>query len=263
MPFSTREHLREEGPLIFDDAPEGVRYGIREVLHEIGFETPSQQRTVLCKALRVQPHPSNFSDYPNIENEVSELTMHGPWYKFFDALERIPTFLKYYDIEAYYRKVNDLLADENVGYRFEGSKIVRVGTEDFESAISDARAALSGDRFSEARRQFERGLELRNARPADWANAIKEAVNSVEAILQIIYNRPGESLTGIVSADFPENVPSNIKILFKSLYGQGSGTVGARHASIGGNNPSGPRAELAIHVAAALHAFALSELDSA
>lgn len=262
MPFSAREHLREEGPLIFDDAPEGVRYGIREVLQDIGFETPSQQRTILCKALRVRPDPSNWSDYPNVEYEVAELTMQGPWYKFFDALERLPKFLDYYEMEAYYSKVNDLLADENVGYRFEGNKIVRVGTEEFEDSVSDARSALSGDRFAEARRQFERGLELRNDRPADWANAIKEAVNSVEAVLQIIYSRPGESLTTIVREEFPEDVPSNIKGLFKSLYGQGSGTVGARHASIGGNNPSGPRAELAIHVAAALHAFAVSELDS-
>lgn len=104
------------------------------------------------------------------------------------------------------------------------------------------------------------GLEV--DRPADWANAIKEAVNSVEAVLRIIYSRPGESLTTIVREELPEDVPGNIKGLFKSLYGQGSGTVGARHASIGGNNPSGPRAELAIHVAAALHAYAASELDS-
>ena len=84
----------------------------------------------------------------------------------------------------------------------------------------------------------------------------------MEGVLQVIYCRPGVSMTTIISEKFPAEVPGGIKKLFQSLYSQGSGTVGARHASIGGNEPTGPRAELALHVAASLHEFALSELDT-
>ena len=86
---------------------------------------------------------------------------------------------------------------------------------------------------------------------------LKEATISVEGVLQVIYDRPGVSLTSI---ELPSSVPRNIRKMFRCLYGLGSGTEGARHASIEGNEPTGPRAELAIHVAAALHAFAVSEL---
>ena len=55
--------------------------------------------------------------------------------------------------------------------------------------------------------------------------------------------------------------PRIVKQLLRTLYSQGSGTTGARHASVEGIEPTGPRAELAIHVAAALHAYVVSELD--
>ena len=79
--------------------------------------------------------------------------------------------------------------------------------------------------------------------------------------MQIIYNRPGVSLTTILSNDLPADVPGNIKRIIQGLYGLGSGTTGARHASVGGIEPTGPRAELAIHLAAAMHAYVMSELD--
>ena len=259
--FSKREGLAEELPLVFDTAPEGLRYGLREVLHILGYATPTQQRGILCKALRVSPDEFNWSDYPNVEGEVVQLLATEPWYKFFDALERIAVFIHPQRLPIYEEKMNVLFSEERVGYRFKSSKILRFGTQEFDAAVENARSALQDERFNEPRRQFERASQFRNDRPPDHANAIKEAVNSVEGVLQVVYARHGVSLTTIVSESLPNDLPRGIKKLFQSLYSQGSGTTGARHASIGGNDPTGPRAELAIHVASALHAFAVAELD--
>ena len=264
-PFSIREGLGAEYPLIYDEAPEELRYGLREVLSDLGYDRSRLQRAILCKALRRFPPKSNLFELPIftsvIENEVLDLISIEPWHKFFDAMERIPRFLLEEQATAYYEKMNLLFAEERIGYRFESGAIVRLGTEEFHTAVRLARIALRDERFAEPRRQFELGYEFWNRRPADWANAIKEAVNSVEGVLQVIYCRPSVSMTTIVSEDFPAELPRGIKELFRSLYSQGSGTVGARHASIGGNEPTGPRAELALHVAASLHEFAVSELD--
>lgn len=154
--------------------------------------------------------------------------------------------------------MNELFAEERIGYRFESGRIVRVGTEEFHHAVAEGRQVLQDDKFDEVRRQFERACEFRDQRPADWANAIKEAVNSVEAALQVIYQRPNTSLTRI---HLPAEVPEGIKKMFRSLYTLGSVTTGSRHAGIGGSEPTGPRAELAIHIAAALHTYAVAELD--
>ena len=260
--FSVREGLGIDTPLIYDDAPDALRAGLREVLDGLGYKTPRSQRSVLSKAFRVIPDSQNWSDYPNIDDEVVKMITTGPWYKFFDALERMRQSLRDdEEVATYYEKMNALFAEERVGYRFETCNIVRIGTEEFHVAVTEAQHALQDARFVEPRRQFERANELRNQRTADWANAIKEAVNSVEAVLQVIYGCRGVALPTIVSQNFSDELPGGIKKLFGSLYSLGSGTVGARHASVGGNEPTGPRAELAIHIAAALHAFAVAELD--
>ena len=261
QPFSRREGLGAEYALIYDDAPGELRYGLREVLDDLGYKAPSDQRAVLCKALRIIPDKYNWSEYPNIETEVLDLIATEPWFKFFDAMERVPKSLPDAKVPTYHEKMNALFAEEQIGYRFESGAIVRRGTEEFHTVVRVARTALGDERFAEPRRQFELGCDFRNRRPADWANAIKEAVNSVEGVLQVIYCRPGVSMTTIIKEDLPAELPGGIKKLFRSLYSQGSGTVGARHASIGGNEPTGTRAELALHVAASLHEFAISELD--
>ena len=261
QPFSSREGLGTEDPLIYDDSPSQLRYGLREVLEELGYTRPSSQRFILCKALRIMPNRDNWNEHPNIESEVQDLIAVDPWHKLFDAIERIPKFLAEEDVPLYYEKMNALFSEERIGYRLDSGVIIRLGTEEFHEATRLARIALLSERFAEPRRQFERGYDFRNRRPADWSNAIKEAVNSVEGLLQVIYSRPGVSLTTIISDNLPAELPGGIRQLFKSLYSQGSGTIGARHASIGGNVPTGPRAELALHVAAALHEYAVNELD--
>ncbi len=262
QPFSRRAGHGAEDPVVYGDAPGALRYGLREVLDDLGWTAPSAQRHILCKALRMIPNKYNWSEYPNIESEVQDLIAIEPWYRFFDAMERIPKFLAEEDVATYYQKMNALFAEERIGYRFESGAIVQLGTEEFHTAVGNARIALGDERFAEPRRQFELGYDFRNRRPPDWANTIKEAVNSVEGVLQVIYCRPGVSLTAIISENLPAELPGGIKQLFRSLYSQGSGTVGARHASIGGNVPTRPRAELALHVAASLHEFAVNELDT-
>ena len=247
--------------MVYDNAPYSVRYGIREVLIVLGYRRPNEQRKILCQALRVHPRPYNWSDYPDVDEEVAGLLTTSSWYRLFDSLERIPLYLLSQEVAIYFEKINALLADEMVGYRFESNRLVRVGTAEFQNAMVAARTALQDERFAEPRRQFDRAYEFRNNFPPDWPNAIKEAVNSVEGVLQVIYDRPGVALPTIVSDNLPSDLPGGIRRLFGSLYSQGSGTLGARHASIGGNDPTGPRAELAIHLAAALHAFVVAELN--
>ena len=164
-PFSRRQNLRPERPLIFDDAPVSVRYGLRAVLRGLGYDTPTEQRTVLCDVLRIPEDEDNWTDYPNVNSEVVGLLYEKRWPEFFDALERIPGFIGEWRAAEYYEAMNRLLIEERVGYRFESGSLIRVGTDEFHAAVATARHALAAPKFEEARRQFERGLELRNDFP--------------------------------------------------------------------------------------------------
>ena len=115
-PFSLREGVRGESDLIYDDAPEAFRFGIRDVLYVLGRRTPKAQRHILCSALRVSPDPNNWSE-PNVEDGVAQLLQQSIWYKLFDALERVPMHLNQGWIQSiygpsdvvYYEEVNKLL----------------------------------------------------------------------------------------------------------------------------------------------------------
>lgn len=88
--FSLREGHGDDSPLIYDDAPEGLRHGLPGVLRALGYMKPDMQRTILCGAFRTRPQfEYNWGD-ANINGEIGELLAKGPWYRFFDALERIP-----------------------------------------------------------------------------------------------------------------------------------------------------------------------------
>ena len=121
-PFSAREGLDLDGDLIVNDAPEALRYGLREVLKLIGYANQSSQRAVLCSALRVPPDHGNWSEYPNIDYEVDQLIRTEPWYRFFNALERIPQFLGDGDVAGFREQMNRLFAEEQIGYRFEDDR---------------------------------------------------------------------------------------------------------------------------------------------
>ena len=55
--------------------------------------------------------------------------------------------------------------------------------------------------------------------------------------MQIIYNRPGVSLTTILSNDLPADVPGNIKRIIQGLYGLGSGQLAHATLRLEGLNP--------------------------
>ena len=79
--FSRRYgYSNEAAHPVLEDAPEQIRQGLREVLAEYGFKSPSAQRRIICKALRVRQNPENWSDYPNVDSEVDNLLHYCEWY---------------------------------------------------------------------------------------------------------------------------------------------------------------------------------------
>lgn len=257
--FSARySYKRKSTDVIYEAAPEPVRVGLREILAQMGFERPTHQRTIVCKALRTRPSPYNWSDYPNINDEVDDL-IHGlEWYEFYDMCEKIARLDEIKEVgyisptyeSVFAHKLNNLFQEENIGYRMTDSYIDKIGSEEFDEAVEEALDELQDPRFKVPLEQFRKALDFRNGLPPDYANAVKEAVNAVEGVLQIATEKPGEALPTILTNLQPE-YPSHFERIFKSIYGYGSASEGARHAGVGGPVPSAEEAEFIIHVSAA------------
>ena len=189
-------------------APESVRVGLREVLKKIGFTTPSPQRQIICEALRARPDPYNWSEYPNIDTEVERLIHDIEWFTFYDLCEKLNALeevrekgvMSDYSGTLFAHEMNKIFAEENVVYRFkEDGYIYPEGTREFEQATNEAIEQLNEPEFAAPLEQFEKALGFRNDLPPDHPNAIKEAANSLEAILQIVSGRPGTALPQLLT----------------------------------------------------------------
>lgn len=78
--FSAREGYRPPAaPItIREDAPPEPRGAVLVLAEEAGM-TPDPMRDLICQVLLVRPDPNNWTEYPNIRNEVDWLVMDAPW----------------------------------------------------------------------------------------------------------------------------------------------------------------------------------------
>jgi hypothetical protein len=241
--FSERYGYKsEESALIYENAPEQIRVGLREVLEICGYKTPSNQRTIVCKALRRMPDENNWTDYPNVDFEVTELINGLIWYNFYNLCEKLSKRIG----GNFEDNLNKLFREENIGYQIKEGKIDKLGTADFRKITEQAMLILSSPRFEVPSKQYSKAMNFRNSLPPDYPNAVKEAVNSVEGILQIVAKMPGVAMPAILTGLNPQ-LPSGLKKLYDGLYGYGSGSEGARHSGVGGHVPTAEEAEFIIH----------------
>lgn len=70
-----------------EDAPEALRHAVVQIAAEEGFGTPSDQRALICRVLRVMPDRNNWSEYPNVAGEVEDLITTCMWYRVYDIAE--------------------------------------------------------------------------------------------------------------------------------------------------------------------------------
>ena len=48
---------------------------------------PTAMRRIICQVFLVRPDPSNWSEYPNVWEEESDLIHDCPWFKVYDIAE--------------------------------------------------------------------------------------------------------------------------------------------------------------------------------
>lgn len=61
-----------------EEAPDGLRFAVLAIGKEAGLGAKAM-REVACRVLREPPNPNNWSEYPNIWEEVQELLKNCPW----------------------------------------------------------------------------------------------------------------------------------------------------------------------------------------
>ena len=201
--FSDREGYRPPAaPItIREDAPPELRGAILVLAKEAGM-TPSLMRDLICQVLLEKPDPSNWSDYPNIWNEVDWLVMDAPWYKVYDIVEAVYARIRIFGAAAtanFARRLNEFLVEKGIGWELRDGHIVHRGSAAFARSTDEVPRILGASGFQSAANEMREALGDISRRPApDITGAIQHAMAALEATAREVTGQPKPTLGKLV-----------------------------------------------------------------
>lgn len=224
--FSRRNrYVGEAQPItIREEAPEGLRTTILNTAKKLGLG-PKRLRPIICETLNARPDPFNWSEYPNVWDEVQGLMYECDWFKVYDIIEDVYAILDKdrgpvvdfadFDDDDEIRATADCFADEinayflenGVGWQLVEGQIVTRGTKAFESVVRNTTTALDATGRPTASKHLDEALRDLSRRPkGDLEGAIHHAMGALAWIIREDGDFWGE-----------QEPPCGINVLFTSV----------------------------------------------
>ncbi|CAH2394094.1 hypothetical protein BQ8794_240007 [Mesorhizobium prunaredense] len=143
--FSDRYGFKPAEPeiTIREDAPDDLRFAIAQIAVNAGMG-PTRIRDVVCTVLFVAPDRNNWSEYPNIWDEVRGLLEDCEWFKVYDIAERLHRSLHYQQADQFRDELNGFFREKGIGWELKDNEgIVFRGSAPFTAATINAVEALT------------------------------------------------------------------------------------------------------------------------
>ncbi|MCX7067739.1 MAG: hypothetical protein NTW85_08625 [Methylococcales bacterium] len=183
-----------------EDAPDGLRNFVIDVAEdEYGCDMrPSTLRPIICRILKESSDSNNWSEYPNIDDEVRWLVRKCMWYKVYDFIEKVYAFLyekeKYQHeidirkVDVFQNEINEYFLEKGIGWKLVNGQIEMRGTEPFEKIMKSAYDQLeSTEQYATASKELHEAIIDLSRRPsADTTGAIQHAMASLECVAREI-----------------------------------------------------------------------------
>ena len=263
--FSDRQGYRPPAAQITirEDAPSKLRGAIPLIAEHAGM-MPSAIRRVICGVLLVVPDRGNWSEYPNIWEEVVQLMEDAEWYEVYDIAEALYAELDPHpDITALHgwdkahqsadefeRRLNDFFVNNGIGWELRDGRITHRGSEAFARSTHEIPDRLEESGFQRAANEMREALTDISRRPEpDITGAVQHAIAALEATAREVAGQPKLTLGKLVSR---LGLPAPLDQAVEKLWGYASEY--ARHIREG-QAVDHAEAELIVAVAGALCAF--------
>jgi hypothetical protein len=225
--FSKRYGLGDHSgdKLVRDDTPQSVRCGLLQITGDDLRITPTRLRSIVCGVLRCWPDPSNWSEYPNIQNEVAGLVQGCEWYRVYDIIEAIYSHLNTprmnkvaKNAATFEDRINALFHEEAIGWKLVDGMIQTRGDEAFEHVVSAAEeGVLESEMKVAAGELHEAILDLSRRPKPDLSGAVHHAMAALESAVRSISGEPKPTLGDLLkkqSGMFPKPVDSAVHKLW-------------------------------------------------
>ncbi len=278
-PFSRRHGYRPKVEItVREDSPKSLRIGLLQILHdEIGLSY-DQVRHIVCYILRTAPDPNNWSEVPNIRDEVTHLVQSCPWYRIYDVIESFYRYLR--DPESMFpvlvgrarfmapvtigaedilaARINELFEEEGIGWQLINGQIVIRGSDQFEHAVTTAmdRAEEAGYQAVQTELEEARRDLSRRPRP-DVTGAIQHCIAALECAARTLARNDKATLGDLVKKQATNlGIPRPLDQAIEKLWGYSSEM--GRHLREGWP-PSREEAELLLGIASAVITYLLEK----
>jgi hypothetical protein len=215
-----------------DDAPRELREAVVQIARDFGI-TPGTQRSILTRILRVLPDPNNWSEYPNVWNEVQWLVLNCEWYHVYDYIEALHECVSAGEsnsAEAFAREINDFFVANGIGWQLIAGLIEIRGPEAFEASLAAAQDATR-DTLPRAHQEVHEALLDLSRRPEpDLTGAMQHSMAALEAISRRLVDDEKPTL-GEILKRHPDLLPKPLDTAVEKMWGYASET--ARHGREG------------------------------
>ena len=262
--FSDRQGYRPTAAEITvrEDAPSGLRGAIPLIAEGVGM-TPKAMRRVICGVLLEPPDRGNWSDYPNIWEEVVQLMEDARWYKVYDIAEALYAALipdhdtiifrgrdkAHQSADEFERRLNEFFVEDGIGWELRDGRITYRGSETFARSTHEVPDRLEESGFQRAANEMRHALRNIDWRPADITGAVQHAMAALEATAREVTGQPNPTLGKLASE---LGLPAPLDQAVHKLWGYASDR--GRHIREG-QAVDHAEAELIVSVAGALCAF--------
>ena len=222
--------------------------------------TPKQMRWSVCEVLLVPPDSNNWSDYPNVWDEMHCLISECPWYKVYEIAEALYSRLTKTDpnrAHKFANRLNQFFCENGIAWELRGGHVVFRGSEVFTKSTEKAIVALSETGRTRAANEMQEALRDISRRPQpDITGAIQHAMGALEATARDVTGQSNDTLGQLISE---LSLPKPLDKAVDKLWGYASDR--ARHIREG-QAVDTAEAEMVVIVACAVCTFLTGRTQS-
>ncbi len=257
-PFSKRHGFRQTNEAeisVRHDAPYELRGVLVDLAYECGFR-PKSLRALVCRALRKRPDPNNWSEYPNIDDEVRALLDDCEWHRVYDVIEIIYQEMSntsfQFEPERFETEINTYFIEKGIGWQLTDGRIEVRGPEAIQQAMKTAMATLSSSGLTTAQQELHEALIDLSRRPEpDITGAIQHSMAALECVAREI-SENNKATLGEILKRRSTPIPKPLDEAVAKAWGYAS--ENARHIREG-LVPSYEEAELIVGICATVSTY--------
>lgn len=181
--FSARNNLSRPNAEIHirNDAPAEVREAVVSIAYGCSI-VPTALRQILCTLLARAPNRANWSEFPNVNEEVRGLIDECEWFEIYGFIEMVSDHAARRGTQ-FDDEINRYFRVGGIGWQLVDNKIEMRGSEAFEAAVRQGQQALhSQRRFTAANELHEALIDLSRRPHAEITGAIQHAMAALECV---------------------------------------------------------------------------------